>query len=321
MKKSEVRSPKSEVKLKAERRKQKTDSKPVQMDFGETKNTSAPPVGGADSQLNKSDIEHPKSETKQQLTTHNSLLTNMEVHHHPEVEKKGFKEYILEGLMIFLAVTMGFFAESLREHISDGTKETGYVISLKQDLQHDTANLVRQTYLINLKIIRIDSLILLFNKSSLNVNETNDAYFYARIATRKPNFEVTNRTVVQLKNAGTFRLIKNEDLISSILEYQKQDDSYTETTATDATERGFLYPFISKIFDANVFQTMVDSTNIIHRTTGIHHIKKADKEFINQFIYYIHQLKSSFIVEKEILVGMKKKADDMIQIIHTGYNE
>ncbi len=33
----------------------------------------------------------------------------MEVHHHPQVEKKNFKEYFLEFLMIFLAVTLGFF--------------------------------------------------------------------------------------------------------------------------------------------------------------------------------------------------------------------
>jgi len=33
----------------------------------------------------------------------------MEVHHHPHVEKKKFKEYFLEFLMIFLAVTLGFF--------------------------------------------------------------------------------------------------------------------------------------------------------------------------------------------------------------------
>jgi hypothetical protein len=34
----------------------------------------------------------------------------MEVHHHPNLhhEKKPWKEYILEGLMIFFAVTMGF---------------------------------------------------------------------------------------------------------------------------------------------------------------------------------------------------------------------
>jgi len=41
----------------------------------------------------------------------------MEVHHHPKVEKKNFKEYFLEGLMIFLAVTLGFFAETMRETI------------------------------------------------------------------------------------------------------------------------------------------------------------------------------------------------------------
>ena len=47
----------------------------------------------------------------------------MEVHHHPHVEKKSFKEYLLEGLMIFLAVTMGFIAESIREHITESKHE------------------------------------------------------------------------------------------------------------------------------------------------------------------------------------------------------
>jgi hypothetical protein len=294
----------------------------------------AKPKASTEPELNKSDPdsyrdEHPSSEIET-LPTANSKLSQrdsleqtetMDVQHHPDIEKKGLKEYILEGLMIFLAVTMGFFAEGLREHISDKAKETEYVVSLKQDLQHDTANLAQQIHFINLKIVRMDSLILLLNKSSLSSNDINDAYFYARVATRKPNFEVTDRTIVQLKSAGTFRLIKNEDLISSILEYQKQDDNYSENSANDVTERGFLYPFISKIFDANVFQTMVDSTNIIHRTTGIHYIKRADKEFINQFIYYVHQLKSSFIVEKEVLVDMKKRAGNMIEIINKDYNE
>ncbi|HLX93198.1 MAG TPA: hypothetical protein VKR32_16050 [Puia sp.] len=43
----------------------------------------------------------------------------MEVHHHSRVEKKKFKEYFLEFLMIFFAVTMGFFAESYRKHLGD----------------------------------------------------------------------------------------------------------------------------------------------------------------------------------------------------------
>src|ERR1700689_168362 len=65
----------------------------------------------------------------------------MEVHHHPIVDKKNFKEYFLEFLMIFLAVTLGFFAENIREGIVDHEKEHHYMESLVQDLKKDTAEM------------------------------------------------------------------------------------------------------------------------------------------------------------------------------------
>ena len=45
----------------------------------------------------------------------------MEVHHHPDLhhKKKKIKEYFLEFLMIFLAVTLGFIAENVREKRDD----------------------------------------------------------------------------------------------------------------------------------------------------------------------------------------------------------
>jgi hypothetical protein len=106
----------------------------------------------------KSEVESPKSEEElkqppaadrpaptepTELPTANSQLQTeqMEVHHHPEVEKKGFKEYILEGLMIFLAVTMGFFAESMRENITNGEHVKQLSAQLVQDLKSDTAAL------------------------------------------------------------------------------------------------------------------------------------------------------------------------------------
>ena len=77
----------------------------------------------------------------------------MEVHHHPHVEKKNFKEYFLEFLMIFLAVTLGFFAESLREHMADKSKEKEFIISLKEDLISDTAQL---SYLLPMSDVRFE---------------------------------------------------------------------------------------------------------------------------------------------------------------------
>ena len=43
--------------------------------------------------------------------------------------------------MIFFAVTMGFFAESIREHINDSGKERKYINSIVEDLKTDSANL------------------------------------------------------------------------------------------------------------------------------------------------------------------------------------
>ena len=44
----------------------------------------------------------------------------MEVHHHPDhIIKKILKNFFLEFVMIFLAVTLGFIAENVRESISN----------------------------------------------------------------------------------------------------------------------------------------------------------------------------------------------------------
>ena len=64
----------------------------------------------------------------------------MEVHHHPQLEHKPkpWKEYLLEYLMIFLAVMTGFFAESYREHLSDKSIENEYLLALRSELKTDT---------------------------------------------------------------------------------------------------------------------------------------------------------------------------------------
>ena len=82
----------------------------------------------------------------------------MEVHHHPEVEKKGFKEYVLEGLMIFIAVMMGFFAESLREHMADREREKQYMHAMVVDLQKDSVQIDNAIAYTKHAIVALDSL-------------------------------------------------------------------------------------------------------------------------------------------------------------------
>ena len=62
----------------------------------------------------------------------------MEVHHpHHPTHKKKWSEYILEFVMLFAAVTLGFFAENLREHTIVKEKIEKNKIAILKDLKQD----------------------------------------------------------------------------------------------------------------------------------------------------------------------------------------
>ena len=157
----------------------------------------------------------------------------MEVHHHPHVEKKGFKEYFLEFLMIFLAVTLGFFAEGLRENISDHSKEKEYIVSIIQDMKKDSATLTNYIYKnIPYHSQWLDSEINLLQQPLLagKDKEIYQAFILGNLWTY--DFFKTVRTISQL-NAEGFRLIRNQKAVNAITDWETQLD-YNNITLTKA---------------------------------------------------------------------------------------
>jgi hypothetical protein len=152
----------------------------------------------------------------------------MEVHHHPQLEHKPkpWKEYLLEGLMIFLAVTMGFFAESLREHIANKEKEKQIIVSLVRDIKKDTSTL---NNLINTYIPEhnrwadsadyyIHSLPLKGNERKITMGIFN--------ATDWNTYATPEIALNVLKNSGTFDLIGKADVKAEILNYNTRINEY-----------------------------------------------------------------------------------------------
>src|SRR5260370_42096386 len=83
----------------------------------------------------------------------------MEVHHHPKAERKNFKEYFLEFLMIFLAVTMGFFAENIREHFANAETEKRNMEIIVNNLKDDTARIKMAIDFNEAKLKTLDTLL------------------------------------------------------------------------------------------------------------------------------------------------------------------
>ena len=114
----------------------------------------------------------------------------MEVHHHPHVENKSFKEYLLEGLMIFLAVSMGFIAENIREYINNHETERKNMEIMVSNFKLDTANLA---LVINNAFSRskaLDSIELIRYQNSLTLSLTIVKYNSKR---RVPSRETLRR--------------------------------------------------------------------------------------------------------------------------------
>ena len=77
----------------------------------------------------------------------------MEVHHpHHPTHKKKWSEYIIEFVMLFAAVTLGFFAENVREHQIIDHKTHQNLESVVLDLKKDSLLIQIYYYYLNAKI-------------------------------------------------------------------------------------------------------------------------------------------------------------------------
>ncbi|HLA58429.1 MAG TPA: hypothetical protein VK622_06700 [Puia sp.] len=151
----------------------------------------------------------------------------MEVHHHPDLHhrKKKWKEYVLEFLMIFLAVTLGFFAETIREHISENHREKDYIIGLINNIQNDTSDLKGLIYRNDLELSGIDSLMSVSKNNFTNMAVQDSIFYYATQHTITLHlFSFNDLTLVQLRNAGGYSVIKESRVADSIALYEAKNN-------------------------------------------------------------------------------------------------
>ncbi len=158
---------------------------------------------------------------------------HMEVHHHPDLhhKKKNFVEYFLEFLMIFLAVTMGFIAENIREYFTDASKEKQYVFSLYEDLGVDTARLAYLIKYDDEKIEALNTMKACYDTVSKNPGATACTGVLIKFSKTNRTFQLTDRTIRQLANAGGYRLLQKEDA-DSIIVYESMFRQYDDFQAT-----------------------------------------------------------------------------------------
>jgi len=185
--------------------------------------------------MNKSNEEHSGNSTNARSENVSDV---QEARHHRDLrhKPKTWKEYILEFIMIFLAVTLGFVAENFREYLGERAKEKDYIEGFIRNLKDDTTLLSHVVESDRKQVKGLDSMLMLAHANMDIDSNRRLFYHYVRIHCYSlSSFKSNDATLQQLKSTGDYRLIKKDYVADSLTKYDadihslyKQGDYYED---------------------------------------------------------------------------------------------
>ena len=228
--------------------------------------------------------------------------------------------------MLFLAVSLGFYAENLREGILHEKELKTHMNSLISDLETDVmlfdSVMDRNTYSAQMS----DSLIEVLHSDIAN---TAEAYFAARSVTANLGLYYSNsKSFDQMKSSGLLRYIKPKKLLDSIGTYYVSFQWLANQTDLMRLKLDEIHKGNKLLFDSYVFQQMMDvglttfngQRLIINRPTGNPVLLSKDFKDINTVSLNYHYYSSTTKFYKRTAVVQRNLAIRLIELIKKEYS-
>lgn len=188
----------------------------------------------------------------------------MEVHHHPHVPNhpKPWKEYLIEGLMIFVAVTLGYGAENIREHYINKHRGIISIQNLYRDLKDDSLNYSLSITNRNFQDSCFEVISYLFDENKIK-NEIPIVYA-AHSNIHKRMLPVMNTMALDLiKSSGALNYIEDDELKQMIQSYssdanrlklrEQREFSFMDVMVDPITTTRFEYKYFQKISEKTFY--------------------------------------------------------------------
>jgi hypothetical protein len=204
----------------------------------------------------------------------------MEVHHHAHVptrREKKWTHYFWEFLMLFLAVTLGFFVENQREHYIEHQRAKIYATSMKANLEVDTAELKQIVYRGTYTAGYLDTFLLLLANDDIAKIPSGKLYWYGLFGGYLRGFQSNDATFQQMKSSGSLRYFSNPSLEQHISNYDQLLRSMQMLTQVDQPVQLEVRKLRAKIFD---FRFNNIANNVVRKAV----YEKFDQAVIDSFM-------------------------------------
>ncbi len=215
----------------------------------------------------------------------------MEIYHpHKLPRDSKIKGLIFEFLMMFLAITGGFFMENLREHYIERHKEKEYIESMVNDVRQDTTSLQSIIATCERQIKGVDSLKAVLDIPVAKIDYRRMYHLTMDYINTLAFFSPEQITIIQLKNSGGLRLISNKLVSDSIVNYYSTYDSHVE-------QQKYTMSFLQETLRLEI--AAMDFSTLTGANPKFSFDQSRFKEFYNRTLFFQSLLKNEVLWMKK----------------------
>jgi hypothetical protein len=232
--------------------------------------------------------------------------------------KKKWGGYLLEFLLLFLAVFLGFVAENIRENKIDKETERVYMQNMLYDLQADTT--IYSDYFSRTEVIYdlVDTIVVEIKKPALERNISRLVYS-ARILTAKwKQITLVTRTYEEMKSSGHLRLIQNKEISGKVSSYYNslaELDTYNNVGIIWSNNYA---QAMAKLFDGAALLEIIKKKKKIDLTAEA--VISEDKIAINELLTSAGYFYGAISLSNNVATNRRKDAQKLIELIKTEYH-
>jgi hypothetical protein len=222
----------------------------------------------------------------------------MEVHHHSHSPHNKWTHYLWEFLMLFLAVTIGFFVENMREHYVERHRVRQFARSLSDDLATDTSMINVILFRIDRNIRMTDTLAAYLRGRNYEQIKNANLYILSSID-RYPPYTWNRATIEQIKSSGSLRYFSDEGIVKAISAYDAFTHHMDEDQKADDEMANRASALRSLVIDMDYPKELT-----MHLRNNIDSMMKT-KELNELLAQDTHQLPAKDLVNAHVFLNEK----------------
>lgn len=210
----------------------------------------------------------------------------------PEKNFRNWKEYGMEFLMLFAAVTLGFFAENQRESLGEKERGVEYAERLIEDLNLDSTRMEEVMGNYQLKIEQINTLIPLMQGPFPQKAFFDTLFIFynnpgATSLTTGISFVENLATRDELK-AGNMRLIRSDSIIKHLSVYNRKEEIFMGNQTRFREKRSQIIDLVEEVYD----MPLLAKEKMEGKQTHMPVIISQDPKTVRTLVNYIVHLQS-----------------------------